>query len=64
MEHQRQFDRDRFRRPGDQSPEGDDLNQARREIDDMLEQAERVFDSIGYLDAQDYLQQNMQSGGQ
>ncbi len=50
--------------PSDGPPPGDGLAQRREEINDLLEAADRIFDSIDTQDAQRYLQQNVQTGGQ
>jgi hypothetical protein len=64
MERQRRFEHDRFGNSGDGPPGGDGLDQQRGEIDGLLRAADRVFDSINNLHAQQYLEQNLQTGGQ
>ena len=64
MERQRQPGADRLRDSGDGPPGADSLNQHRREFDDSLQQTDQAFDTINSLHAQDYLQQNLQTGGQ
>ncbi len=63
MERQRPQDHDRVRNAGG-PPEGDSLERHRNEIDDLLRASDRAFDAINNLHAQEYLHQNMQTGGQ
>ena len=64
MERERHFGNDRLRDSGDGPPDSDSLNQQRQEIDASLQAADRAFDAINNIHAQEYLQQNMQTGGQ
>ncbi len=68
MERFRQTERDRLRTPGDDSA-GDgvpdnSLDEHRQEIDALLRTSDHVFDAINNAHAQQYLQQNLQTGGQ
>ena len=64
MERQHRFEDDRFLTSGDGPPSGDSLDQQRGEIDGLLRASDLVFDSINNLQAQQYLEQNLQTGGQ
>lgn len=64
MERQRRFDPRRFRSLDDDPPSGDSLDRHRGEIDGLLRASDHVFDSIGHLQAHQYLEQNQQTGGQ
>ncbi len=64
MERERPFDHDRFRMSGDGLPSGGNLDRHREEVDSLLRASDSMFDVINNLDAQQYLQQNRQSGGQ
>ena len=64
MQRERQFQNDRTRLGGDSGPAGDGLNQQRDEVDGLLQASDRTFDAINSLHAQDYLNQNLQTGGQ
>lgn len=64
MERERSFENHRRRAPGDAPSDGDDLDQQRAEIEGLLRASDHVFDSISSLHAQQYLQQNLQTGGQ
>ena len=64
MERQRSFDPGRLRMSADGPPDGDSLDQQREEIDGLLRASDHVFDSINNLHAQQYLEQNLQTGGQ
>ena len=64
MERERSLENDR-RRTSVDGPSGDDnLDQQRAEIDGFLRASDHVFDSINNLHAQQYLEQNLQTGGQ
>ena len=64
MERERFFDRDRHQPSGGGPPQDDNLDQHRAEIDGLLRASDHVFDSINNLHAQQYLEQNLQTGGQ
>jgi len=64
MERERRFEHERSGGSGNGSPGGDGLDQQRGEINDLLRAADRAFDAIDNLHAQQYLEQNMQTGGQ
>lgn len=64
MERQRSHENDRLRVLSD-DPSGDDnLDQHREEVDALLRASDQVFDSIDNLHAGQYLEQNLQTGGQ
>ena len=62
MELQRQVQRPAA--PGGGGPENNDLEQVRLDAAGILDAADRILDSIRPLNAEDYLQQNRQRGGQ
>ena len=45
-------------------PQSGELEQIRDEMADIYEHVDHILDSIGHLDAQAYLDQNRQTGGQ
>jgi hypothetical protein len=49
---------------GGGGPDGPDLDRIRADADGILDAADRILDSIRPLNAEDYLQQNRQRGGQ
>jgi hypothetical protein len=49
---------------GGGGPEGNDLDEVRADVDGILDAADRILDSIRPLNAEDYLQQNRQRGGE
>ena len=49
---------------GGGGPEGPDLDRIRADAEGILDAADRILDSIRPLNAEDYLQQNRQRGGQ
>jgi hypothetical protein len=49
---------------GGPAPEGDVVEQVRNEADGILSAADRILDSLKPLNAEDYLLQNRQRGGQ
>ena len=63
MERQRQVQRPAAPGGGG-GPEGSDLDEVRADVDGILDAADRILDSIRPLNAEDYLQQNRQRGGQ
>ena len=64
MERERRVD-DHHLRMSDDGPSGsDNLDQQRAEVDALLRASDRVFDTINNLHAQQYLEQNLQTGGQ
>lgn len=44
--------------------DGADLEQTRAALDDILAEADRVLDNLRPVNAEEYLQQNRQRGGQ
>ncbi len=64
MERERNFEHDRLRTSDDGSASGGRLEQDRVEIDELLRASDHVFDAINNLHAQQYLEQNLQTGGQ
>ncbi len=65
MERERSFENDQPRVSVESpSDSGDSLDQHRVEIEDLLRTSDQVFDSINNLHAQQYLEQNLQTGGQ
>ena len=64
MERERFFEHGRRRTSADGPPSSDNLDQQRAEIDGLLRASDHVFDSINNLHAQQYLEQNLQTGGQ
>jgi hypothetical protein len=69
MERQSSFDRERFGQPrlrnlDEAFPSGDSLDQQRCDVDDLLQAADHIFDSMNGLQAHQYLEQNLQTGGQ
>ena len=64
MRRERTSDDDRFQNSDDRPAGGDGLDRQRAEVDGLLQSADEVFDSINNLHAQQYLQQNVQTGGQ
>ena len=49
---------------GGGGPEGNDQDEVRADLDGILDAADRILDSIRPLNAEDYLQQNRQRGGE
>jgi hypothetical protein len=49
---------------GGGGPDGPDLDRVRADAEGILDAADRILDSIRPLNAEDYLQQNRQRGGQ
>jgi hypothetical protein len=43
---------------------GDGLDQTRANLDDILAEADRILDNLRPINAEDYLQQNRQRGGE
>ena len=64
MQRERTYENDRQRTSDDGPLAGDNLDQQRSEVDQLLQAADQVFDSINNLHAQQYLEQNLQTGGQ
>ena len=64
MERQRQFEHDRRRDSGETMPDAGSLDERRGEMNELMRAADRVFDAMNGLNAQQYLEQNMQTGGQ
>jgi hypothetical protein len=51
--------------PGDGGgPENNDLDEVRADVAGILDAADRILDGIRPLNAEDYLQQNRQRGGE
>jgi hypothetical protein len=63
METQRQLQRPPAQ-SGGPGPDDNGLEQVRLNADAILDAADRILDSIRPLNAEDYLQQNRQRGGQ
>jgi hypothetical protein len=63
MERER-FSQDRHRTSGGSPSHDNGLDQLRGEIDGLLRASDHVFDAINNLHAQQYLEQNVQTGGQ
>ena len=63
MERQRRFE-DPFRPTSSGPPDGDGLDRMRAEFQSIYGHADQIMDSLGHLDAEDYLHQNRQTGGQ
>jgi hypothetical protein len=63
MERQQQLVRPPVQGSGP-GPDDNGLEQVRRNADAILDAADRILDSIRPLNAEDYLQQNRQRGGQ
>jgi len=64
MERERISELDQRRTLSDGPLGNDDLDQQRVEVDALLRASDQVFDSINNLHAQQYLEQNLQTGGQ
>ena len=64
MERQDRLEHNRLQTPDESLPDTGRLDQQRGEIDELLRAADHVFDSLNGLTAQQYLEQNLQSGGQ
>jgi hypothetical protein len=64
MVRERQVQRDLPHGGGGPIPEGAGLDEVRLEAAGILDAADRILDSIRPLNAEDYLQQNRQRGGQ
>ena len=65
MEHERQIPRSN--QPGDghgADPDPSQLDQVRAEGDGLLSAADRILDSLHAVEAEDYLEQGRQRGGQ
>jgi hypothetical protein len=45
-------------------PGGEDLEQVRAGLDDILGEADRILDNLRPINAEEYLQQNRQRGGE
>ncbi len=64
MERRRQFDPRCVRPVTGGPPGGESIDDQRREIDRLLRASDQVFDSINHVEAHQYLEQNLQTGGQ
>ena len=64
MQRERIQPDDRQRTSGDGPPDGETLKQHRQENDELLQATDSAFDTINSLHAQNYLHQNLQTGGQ
>ena len=62
MERERPLENDRSRNPGDGPSSDDSFNETRSEIEGLFETADQMFDAID--NPQQYLEQNLQTGGQ
>jgi len=45
-------------------PPSGSLDQQRSEVEDLLRASDRAFDAINHIQAHQYLEQNLQAGGQ
>jgi hypothetical protein len=63
MELQRQVQRPAAQGGGG-GPEHNDLDEVRADVAGILDAADRILDGIRPLNAEDYLQQNRQRGGE
>lgn len=54
----------RTRGGGGNGGSNDHLNEVRSEVDGLYNAADHIFDSINNIQAQEYLEQNLQTGGQ
>ena len=64
MERERTRHSERPRQADPGSGGDDHLRSVRDQMREMLEHADQIMDSLGHLDAESYLQQNRQTGGQ
>jgi hypothetical protein len=64
MVRERQVQRGAAQGGGGPAPDGSGLDEVRLEAAGILDAADRILDSIRPLNAEDYLQQNRQRGGQ
>ena len=64
MENERRRNRPGSPNHGDDQPNDDSLERTRREMEGIFEAADAVLNSVGPLDAEQYLQRNRQHGGQ
>lgn len=64
MERERSAVNDRRQASTDGPSRNDNLVQHRVEVDALLRASDHVFDSIDNMHAQQYLEQNLQTGGQ
>ena len=64
MERERHLERDTLHNTGDGQTTRGHLDALRDELDELLEASDQALDSIHFLQAQQYLQQNLQTGGQ
>jgi hypothetical protein len=64
MERERQIQRPVAIGDGGPGPGGADADQVQARLDDILSAADRILDAIRPVNAEEYLQQNRQSGGQ
>jgi hypothetical protein len=62
---ERELERQRTAGGGGGAPEcGEGLEQTRGALDDILAEADRILDNLRPVNAEEYLQQNRQRGGQ
>jgi hypothetical protein len=64
MERERPIQRTAPASGGGPGSNGEGTDQVRSPLEDMLEAADRILDSIRPVNPEQYLQQNRQSGGQ
>lgn len=64
MQRERHVQNDRTQLGADGPPAADGLDRQRDEVDGLMQASDRTFDSINSLHAQDYLNQNLQTGGE
>lgn len=61
---EREFFHPERRRNGGGNGGDGNLNELRNEVDGLLNAADHIFDSINNIQAQQYLEQNLQTGGE
>jgi hypothetical protein len=64
MHRERSLEDDRVLIADDSPTHGDNLDQQRVEIEQQLQSVDHIVDSINNIYAQQYLEQNLQPGGQ
>jgi hypothetical protein len=64
MERERQIQRPLTGGDGGPAPGDEGVDQVQARLDDILSAADRILDAIRPVNAEEYLQQNRQSGGQ
>ena len=64
MERQRQVQRPAGSGGGPELVDGEGVEQVRATMEGILEEADRILDSLRPVNAEDYLQRNRQRGGE